>query len=129
MQQTSHSFQSLAKDDWPLLQSFFELWGEGSSFEAMAEQLRRVSQAQRERYGGEGVSWKIVVDKWGAKLRQSEQIALINKLAFLGFTVQLHLSLAVCTTGGHVQQFRMYSMSKLVKDQSRMKGVARWMCL
>ena len=69
------------------LQSFYELWGEGSSFEAMAAEIQSKSSHLIHKYGHESISWKIIVDSWGGRLSQAEQVAVIEKLAFLAFKV------------------------------------------
>ena len=71
-----------------LLQSFYELWGEGGTFEAMASDIKLRSAHLMHQYSQSSMSWKIVVDCWGGRLSQEAQVQIIEKLAFLAFKVQ-----------------------------------------
>lgn len=75
------------------LQSFYELWGEGDSFEEMAADIQSKSSHLIRKYEHESISWKIIVDSWGGRLSQSEQVAVIEKLSFLAFKVSIHMLL------------------------------------
>ena len=65
------------------------MWGEGSNFQAMAADIQARSSHLIRRYGNDNISWKIIVDSWGGRLSQAEQVAVIEKLAFLAFKVAL----------------------------------------
>lgn len=81
------AFFSSLRHSYPL-QSFSELWGEGSSFEGMAADVIAKSSHLMSKYGSSQISWKMIVDHWGGCLSQRQQVSIIEKMAFLAFKVR-----------------------------------------
>lgn len=77
----------MQKDYHYALQSFYELWGEGSSFDDMALSIRARSAHLIKKYDQASISWKIIVDSWGGRMSQEGQVAVIERLSFLAFKV------------------------------------------
>jgi tRNA (guanine10-N2)-methyltransferase len=66
-------------------QGFFEVWGEGGTWEELERSIRSFPERRKAPFSGPQQSWKIVVDCWGRVVPEAESVALIESLAYTSF--------------------------------------------
>mmetsp|Transcript_40151 Transcript_40151/g.89077 ORF Transcript_40151/g.89077 Transcript_40151/m.89077 type:complete len:494 (+) Transcript_40151:82-1563(+) len=74
-----------------LTRGLFEVWGEGADWSALQADILSRPAAQREPWMREDQTFRVVMDAYGRSLSMQEQVAEIQKLAFLPFKGRVDL--------------------------------------
>lgn len=64
-----------------------EVWGEGATWEELTEAVKSFPAHLKQPWGTSQTSFKLVVDGWGKVIKHQQQLEIIEKFDFLGFTV------------------------------------------
>ena len=71
------------------LQGFYEIWGEGSTWEELQESIEAYPHSRKQPFYRAELTWKIQVCSWGEAISIEEQVKLVNRLAYVPLQVQV----------------------------------------
>ncbi|GMH33774.1 hypothetical protein BSKO_01608 [Bryopsis sp. KO-2023] len=66
-----------------MARGFFEVWGEGETWEELEESISSFPEDRKEPFLREHVTYKIMVDMYGKKCPQEEKIKIMDRLDFV----------------------------------------------
>jgi hypothetical protein len=69
------------------VQGFVDVWGEGADWEELRASIEAYPAAKKARWNSPQLSWKMVVEGWGLTIQTSQQVDIIERMAYLGFQV------------------------------------------
>lgn len=73
-----------------LLKGFFEVWGEGRTYDELKASIESLSDEKKAPFLTEDSTFKIVVDAFGKVLSLDEQNERIHALSYIPFMVPIH---------------------------------------
>lgn len=100
-----------------IAQSFIQVWGEGSTFEELQSSIEECPEHVKAPFYSKEISFRVVVDAWGCKMRQEEKVQSIEKLQYLPLKGRIDLK----------QPNQIYWL--IIADPSRLTGFPGVPCL
>jgi tRNA (guanine10-N2)-methyltransferase len=77
-----------------ILQGFFEVWGEGATWEELQASIEAFPEARKAPYYSPDITFKVNIDTWGFKFTAEEQRDAIQRLQFLPLEGKVDLKAA-----------------------------------